>query len=79
MPRQTVLPTLGTPPKGYTWSLRRVQGRVGGLFGAGGHTYYLTVSKGGRATYEATFYVSKTDDPEVKVREVSSKVYKKFS
>lgn len=77
MPRRTVLPTIGNPPSGYTWTLRRVQ--YGRFSVQQGHMYYLEVSKNNKKIYEANFFVKKDDDPQPKATEVSNKVRKKFS
>ncbi|QMP84317.1 hypothetical protein HUN41_00226 [Streptomyces phage Coruscant] len=62
MPRETILPPLGTPPKGYSWEISRVQGRLGGRFGDKGYTYTIKVTQGKSVVIDTRFFIPMNEE-----------------
>jgi hypothetical protein len=62
MPRETILPTLSTPPKGYSWEISRIQGNVGGKFGEQGYTYTILLKQGGSTLIDTRFFIPRSEE-----------------
>lgn len=80
MPRETILPPLGTPPKGYTWNLSRIQGRPGGRFGEKGFTYIITVMQGKTVSVDSRFFIPTSEEgtTEAVIKKNEDKIRKLF-
>lgn len=80
MAKRLPIPSLGEPPKGCTWQLRRVQhgGIIARTRGPIGHKYYLDVWKGKQHVYHSEFFVAKGDNHTTAVDKAAAMVLARF-
>jgi hypothetical protein len=62
VPRQTILPPLSTPPKGYTWEISRIQGNRGGRFGEKGFSYTILLKQGKSVVIDQRFFIPTSEE-----------------